>query len=52
MSIRKTTIASTGISLDSANAATITWSMYNSLFLEIIYGILGCVYVVHYTVSI
>ena len=51
MSIRKTTIASTGISSDSANAATISWSMYNSVLWAIIHGIFGWFYVLYYVIT-
>ena len=50
MSMRKSTTASTGISLGSAIAVTISWSMYKSVLWAIIHGILGWFYVIYYVI--
>ena len=51
MSIKKSTTASTGISLGSAIAVTISWSMYKSVMWAIIHGIFGWLYVIYYVLT-
>ena len=51
MSMRKSTTASTGISLGSAIAVAISWSMYNSVLWAIIHGFFGWLYVIYYTIT-
>ena len=51
MSMKKTTTASTGISLGSAIAVVISWSMYKSVFWAIIHGIFGWLYVIYYVIT-
>ena len=51
MSIKKSTTASTGISLCAAIAVSISWSMYNSVMWAIIHGILGWFYVIYYIIT-
>ena len=48
MSMKKTTTASTGISLGSAIAVAISWSMYKSVLWAIIHGIFGWLFVIYY----
>ena len=50
MSMKKTTTASTGISLGSAIAVAISWSMYKSVLWAIIHGIFGWLYVIYYVI--
>jgi len=50
MSMRKSTTASTGISLGSAIAVAISWSMYNSVLWAIIHGFFGWLYVIYYVI--
>ena len=45
---KKSTTASAGISLGSAIAVTISWSLYQSVLWTIIHGIFGWFYVVYY----
>lgn len=45
MSMKKSTAASSGISLGSAIAVTISWSLHGSVLWAIIHGILGWLYV-------
>ena len=51
MSMRKSTTASTGISLGSAIAVAISWSMYKSVLWAIIHGIFGWLYVIYHVLS-
>ena len=51
MSMKKTTTASTGLSLGSAIAVVISWSMYKSVLWSIIHGIFGWLYVIYYVVT-
>ena len=51
MSMKKTTTASTGISLGSAIAVAISWSMYKSILWVIIHGIFGWLYVIYYVIT-
>ena len=51
MSLRKSTTASTGISLGSAIAVTISWSMYKSVLWAIIHGIFGWLYVIYFVIT-
>ena len=45
MPMKKSTAASSGISLGSAIAVTISWSLHGSVLWAIIHGILGWLYV-------
>jgi hypothetical protein len=40
--------AKAGIGLGSAIAATISWSLYKSIFWVIVHGLLGWFYVIYY----
>ena len=40
--------ASSGISLGSAIAVTVSWSLYHSLLWAIIHGILSWIYVIYF----
>jgi len=40
--------ASSGISLGSAIAVTVSWSLYHSLLWAIIHGLFGWLYVLYY----
>ena len=51
MSMKKTTTASTGISLGSAIAVVISWSMYKSVLWAINHGIFGRLYVIYYVIT-
>ena len=51
MSIRKSTTASTGISLGAAIAVAISWSMYKSVLWAIIHGFFGWLYVLYYLIT-
>ena len=51
MSIKKSTTASTGISLGAAIAVAISWSMYNSVFWAIVHGFFGWIYVIYYVIT-
>ena len=51
MSIKKSTTASTGISLGSAIAVTVSWSMYKSVLWAIIHGIFGWFYVIYFIIT-
>ena len=51
MSMKKTTTASTGLSLGSAIAVVISWSMYKSVLWSIIHGIFGWLYVIYYVIT-
>ena len=42
---------STGISLGSAIAVTVSWSLHHSLLWAVIHGILGWLYVIYYAVT-
>ena len=42
---------STGISLGSAIAVAISWSMYHSVLWAIIQGIFGWLYVIYYVIT-
>ena len=42
---------STGISLGSAIAVTVSWTLYHSLIWAIIYGILGWLYVIYFALT-
>jgi len=48
MSMKKTTAASSGISLGSAIAVAISWSLHGSVPWAIIHGIFGWFYVVYH----
>ncbi len=50
MSMKTSTTASTGISLGSAIAVAISWSMYNSVLWAIIHGFFGWLYVIYYVI--
>ena len=43
--------ASSGISLGSAIAVSVSWSLYHSLLWAIIHGFLGWLYVVYYALT-
>ena len=43
--------ASSGISLGSAIAVTVSWSLYHSLLWAIIHGLFGWLYVVYYALT-
>jgi hypothetical protein len=43
--------ASSGISLGSAIAVTVSWSLYHSLVWTIIHGFFGWAYVAYYAVT-
>jgi len=45
---KKSTTASAGISLGSAIAVTISWSLYQSVLWTIIHGFFGWLYVIYY----
>ena len=45
---KKSTTASDGISLGSAIAVTISWSLYQSVLWAIIHGFFGWLYVIYY----
>ena len=47
---RKSTTASAGISLGSAIAVSISWSMYKSVLWAIIHGFFGWLYVIYYVI--
>jgi hypothetical protein len=42
---------STGISLGSAIAVTVSWSLHHSLVWAVIHGILGWFYVIYYALT-
>jgi hypothetical protein len=42
------TTTSSGISLGSAIAVTVSWSLYHSLLWAIVHGIFGWLYVIYY----
>ena len=48
---RKSTTASAGISLGSAIAVSISWSMYKSVLWAIIHGFFGWLYVIYYVIT-
>ena len=50
MSMKKSTAASSGISLGSAIAVTISWSLHGSVLWAIIHGILGWLYVLWHVI--
>ena len=50
MSMKKSTAASSGISLGSAIAVTISWSLHGSVLWAIIHGILGWLYVIWHVI--
>ena len=50
MSIKKSTTASTGISLGAAIAVAISWSKYQSVLWAIIHGICGWFYIIYYVI--
>jgi len=43
--------ASSGISLGSAIAVTVSWSLYHSLLWAIIHGLFGWLYVLYYALT-
>ena len=43
--------ASSGISLGSAIAVSVSWSLYHSLLWAIVHGFLGWLYVVYYALT-
>ena len=45
------TATSSGISLGSAIAVTVSWSLYHSLLWAIIHGIFGWAYVIYYALT-
>ena len=47
----KSTTASAGISLGSAIAVSISWSMYKSVLWAIIHGFFGWLYVIYYVIT-
>ena len=47
----KSTTASAGISLGSAIAVSISWSMYKSVLWAIIHGFFGWLYVLYYVIT-
>ena len=50
MSMKKSTAASSGISLGSAIAVTISWSLHGSVLWAIIHGVLGWLYVLWHVI--
>tara|TARA_B100000959_G_scaffold201927_1_gene211331 strand:+ start:807 stop:965 length:159 start_codon:yes stop_codon:yes gene_type:complete len=50
MSMKKTTAASSGISLGAAIAVAISWSLHGSVLWAIIHGVLGWLYVLYYLI--
>jgi len=48
--MKKSTAASSGISLGSAIAVAISWSLHGSVLWAIIHGILGWLYVLWYVI--
>jgi len=42
---------STGISLGSAIAVTVSWSLHHSLIWAIIHGVFGWIYVIYYALT-
>ena len=42
---------SSGISLGSAIAVTVSWSLYHSLLWAIIHGVFGWLYVIYYALT-
>ena len=51
MSMKKSTTVSTGISLGSAIAVAISWSMNNSVLWAIIHGLFGWLYVIYHVIT-
>ena len=49
--MKKSTTTSAGISLGSAIAVVISWSMYKSVLWAIIHGIFGWLYVIYYVIT-
>ena len=45
------TIASSGISLGSAIAVTISWSLNHSILWAILHGVFSWLYIIYYAVS-
>tara|TARA_B100000029_G_scaffold445586_1_gene466154 strand:- start:649 stop:807 length:159 start_codon:yes stop_codon:yes gene_type:complete len=50
MSMKKSTAASSGISLGAAIAVVISWSLHNSVLWAIIHGVFGWLYVLYYLI--
>lgn len=51
MSDSSTSVSTSGISLGSAIAVTISWSLYKSIVWAIIHGIFGWFYVIYYALT-
>ncbi len=49
--MKKSTAASSGISLGAAIAVTISWSLHSSVLWAIIHGALGWLYVLWYVIT-
>jgi len=41
----------TGVSLGSAIAVTVSWSLYHSLIWAIVHGVLGWIYVIYFALT-